>query len=203
MSLLNLGSAALFAGDVERSKPLLAEALTIALDIDDRLAQFYLLDMIACGSVASGRAAEGAQLFGAAATVQRAAGANVMPFLESALAAYQAKAEAALGTQEYEAQLGAGRRLHREQAAAMALDRRPDAVTGPAHTDTGPLSKRELEVARLLAEGLTNKEIGSRLFISERTVDTHVRKILDKLGFNSRSQVAAWAGRQAAANEPE
>jgi DNA-binding NarL/FixJ family response regulator len=54
------------------------------------------------------------------------------------------------------------------------------------------LRPRELEVARLVAEGLSNKEIGRRLFISERTVESHVRNILNKLGFTSRAQIAAW-----------
>ncbi|TMD40063.1 MAG: helix-turn-helix transcriptional regulator [Chloroflexi bacterium] len=54
------------------------------------------------------------------------------------------------------------------------------------------LGRREADVARLVADGLSNKEIGGRLFISERTVDSHVRSILNKLGFNSRSQIAAW-----------
>jgi DNA-binding NarL/FixJ family response regulator len=44
----------------------------------------------------------------------------------------------------------------------------------------------------LVAEGLSNKQIGARLFISERTVDSHVRSILNKLGFNSRAQIAGW-----------
>ena len=57
----------------------------------------------------------------------------------------------------------------------------------------GGLSRREVEIAKLVAEGLTNKEIGQRLFISERTVDNHVQHVLNKLGFNSRAQVAAWA----------
>jgi DNA-binding NarL/FixJ family response regulator len=47
-------------------------------------------------------------------------------------------------------------------------------------------------VARLVAEGLSNKQIGARLFISERTVDGHLRNILNKLGFNPRAQIAAW-----------
>jgi DNA-binding CsgD family transcriptional regulator/tetratricopeptide (TPR) repeat protein len=60
-----------------------------------------------------------------------------------------------------------------------------------------PLSSRELEVARLVAEGLSNREIAGRLHLSERTAESHVKHICDKLGFNSRSQVAAWvAGRQ-------
>jgi DNA-binding NarL/FixJ family response regulator len=47
-------------------------------------------------------------------------------------------------------------------------------------------------VARLIAEGLSNKQIGARLFISERTVATHVRNILNKLGFDSRARIASW-----------
>jgi DNA-binding NarL/FixJ family response regulator len=47
-------------------------------------------------------------------------------------------------------------------------------------------------VAHLVAEGLSNKQIGERLFISERTVDSHIRNILNKLGFQSRAQIAAW-----------
>ncbi len=56
-----------------------------------------------------------------------------------------------------------------------------------------PLSPRELEVARLVARGLTNKQIGAALFVSERTAENHVQHILVKLGFSNRSQIAAWA----------
>jgi ATP/maltotriose-dependent transcriptional regulator MalT len=55
-----------------------------------------------------------------------------------------------------------------------------------------PLSSRELEVATLVAEGLSNRAIAERLHLSERTAESHVKNICDKLGFNSRSQVAAW-----------
>ena len=58
-----------------------------------------------------------------------------------------------------------------------------------------PLSPRELEVARLVARGLTNKQIGETLFVSERTAENHVQHILVKLGFSNRSQIAAWARR--------
>jgi DNA-binding NarL/FixJ family response regulator len=64
-------------------------------------------------------------------------------------------------------------------------------IAGPA--PKGGLSRRELEVATLVAEGLTNKEIARRLFRAERTVDNHVQHIFNKLGFNSRAQIAAWA----------
>lgn len=54
------------------------------------------------------------------------------------------------------------------------------------------LTRRELEVAALVAEGLTNREIAKRLFISERTADGHLEHIREKLGVNSRAQIAAW-----------
>ena len=54
------------------------------------------------------------------------------------------------------------------------------------------LSPRELEVGALIVEGLNNKQIAARLFLSERTAENHVKNILDKLGFGSRAQIAAW-----------
>ena len=61
----------------------------------------------------------------------------------------------------------------------------------------GPkLTRREREVANLVAEGLTNRDIATRLFISERTAESHVEQIRGKLGFRSRSQIAAWVANQ-------
>jgi DNA-binding NarL/FixJ family response regulator len=56
----------------------------------------------------------------------------------------------------------------------------------------GVAGKREAEVARLVAHGFSNKETGTRLFISDRTVESHVGNILNKLGLNSRVQIASW-----------
>src|SRR2546430_5707301 len=58
--------------------------------------------------------------------------------------------------------------------------------------ETG-LSRREREVAALVAEGLSNREIGEKLFIAERTAEGHLEQVRNKLGFHSRAQVAAWA----------
>ncbi|MGP7999232.1 MAG: helix-turn-helix transcriptional regulator [Streptosporangiaceae bacterium] len=57
----------------------------------------------------------------------------------------------------------------------------------------GPLSPREQEVARLVARGMTNKQIAAALYVSERTAENHVQHILTKLGFSNRSQIAAWS----------
>jgi len=53
------------------------------------------------------------------------------------------------------------------------------------------LSAREREIAELLAEGLTNQQIGARLFLSEKTIETHLTRVFQKLGLRSRAQVAA------------
>ena len=65
-----------------------------------------------------------------------------------------------------------------------------------------PLSPRELQVASLVAKGLTNKQIGEALDVSERTAENHVRHILVKLGFGSRSQIAAWSSEGLATDAP-
>src|SRR5439155_5214193 len=62
------------------------------------------------------------------------------------------------------------------------------------HVATITLSRREQEVAALVAAGLSNRQIAERLFISERTAEYHVEQIRNKLGFHSRSQIARWIG---------
>jgi len=71
--------------------------------------------------------------------------------------------------------------------------------TTPAGQGPAKLSRRELEVARLVSDGLTNRETAARLFVSERTVDGHLEHIREKLGVNTRAQVAAWVVREGAA----
>jgi DNA-binding CsgD family transcriptional regulator len=90
------------------------------------------------------------------------------------------------------------RAMHRCQTLGMvALARRIDEIRGGgalASPDRpGGLTKRELEVATLVASGASNRAIAEALFISERTAETHVQNILTKLGFGARSQIAAWA----------
>jgi DNA-binding NarL/FixJ family response regulator len=78
-----------------------------------------------------------------------------------------------------------------------------DASDGRLTTDLpSPLSRREREVATLVARGLSNRQIAERLVISERTVHGHVASILAKLDFRSRAQVAVWAVRHRLAASP-
>jgi DNA-binding CsgD family transcriptional regulator len=87
--------------------------------------------------------------------------------------------------------------LLRERFLSMAYRELPQPASLPKHhavsAGKASLTKRELQVATLLMEGLTNREIGERLFLSEWTIATHVRNILAKLDLNTRAQIAAWA----------
>ena len=192
MMLLNLGCARLIAGDLKESKPRLEEALRIARQIDDRVGQFCLLGVFGCHAARSGQARLAAQLLGAADTAGAEAGANVMPFLAPALRQAEESAITALGTERFDAEFSNGQRRGRDEALRLALGTPAAAGAAPGQGRPGLLGKREAEVARLIADGLTNKQIGTRLFISERTVDSHVRSILNKLGVSSRAQIAAW-----------
>ena len=193
MMLMNRGAGALFESRLDESRPFLAEALRCARETDDRVAEFYLLDALGCLAAGSGQAATAARLLGAADTIRIGAGARIMPFMTLLLDRARESAVATLGTR-FEAEFKAGGALDRDEAIRLALDestRRSSA--GSTDGGRGVLGKRETEVAGLVAEGLTNKEIAARLLISERTVDSHVRGIFNKLGFNTRSQIASWS----------
>jgi DNA-binding NarL/FixJ family response regulator len=193
--LMNLGLAALTAGELDESKPLLAEALRIAHDIDDRAAQFALVGALGCRAAASGEPRLAAQLLGASAHLRAQVGANVNAVMVPLFSQATSSATAALGPPKFDAEFEDGTRYSRDAAIRLALGESAQvAVEAPGDGGSAPLGKREAEVARLVADGLSNKQIGARLFISERTVETHIRSVLNKLGFNSRAQIAGWIG---------
>ncbi len=92
-----------------------------------------------------------------------------------------------------------------EERVADLLPRpRPLSPRQAAKQAVGGLTARERDVAALVARGMSNREIADALVLGERTVQTHVGHILDKLGFSSRAQIAAWGAERglAGASEP-
>lgn len=85
----------------------------------------------------------------------------------------------------------------RSPSQAGKVDRTRRIIAPEMGTQAVRLSTREGEVASLVAEGLTNGAIAVRLFISERTVESHLERIRRKLGFHHRSEVAVWIARAA------
>ena len=88
-------------------------------------------------------------------------------------------------------ELAAAARAGAVRLGMTPWERRAAAIT-PKEGSGGPLSPREMEIAELVAQGLTNREIATAAFVSERTAQTHVQHILTKLGFSNRSQIVSW-----------
>jgi predicted ATPase/DNA-binding CsgD family transcriptional regulator len=193
MMLLNQGFAALISGDLRESGQRLTEGLRIARQLDDRVAQCHLLGALACCAAGSREPLLAAQLFGVTENLRAEAGATINAGMAPALAQATTSVTAALGPSKFETQFKAGQQLSRDAAARLALrEAALPAAAASDHRAGGVLGQRETDVARLVAEGLSNKQIGGRLFISVRTVESHVRSIMNKLGFNSRAQIAGW-----------
>lgn len=191
--LRNLGTVAMLSGDLHGAEVRLSEALRVARQIDHRFAEYFLLSGFGWHAASSGQARRAARLLGAAANVGAGAGVDNRGPHAQFLAEARESATRALGEARFGAEFEAGRRLSRQEAMRLALREPDDGHVVTSHGgETGPLAKREAEVARLVAEGLSNKEVAARLFISERTVATHVGHILDKLGFKSRAQIGGW-----------
>jgi predicted ATPase/DNA-binding CsgD family transcriptional regulator len=191
--LRNLATASMMSGDLAAANSSFMEALQHARRVDNRLTQIYGLAAAGWYAGSSGQARAAARLLGAAEALATQSAADISGPSVAYVARAREAAVAALGAATFDAEFTAGKRLSREEAVRLAVGESEigDGVVVDA-TTAGPLARRELEVSKLIAEGLTNKQIGAQLFISERTVASHVRSIMDKLGFNNRAQIAVW-----------
>jgi len=106
-----------------------------------------------------------------------------------------------LGSPAFEQALEKGIRRSLSDAVAFALEETTTSSRPPEDDEAWPLTAREREIALLIAQGKSNKQIASDLVISPRTAEGHVQNILAKLGFTSRSQIAAAFARRAASPE--
>ncbi|WP_329117129.1 ATP-binding protein [Streptomyces sp. NBC_01465] len=114
------------------------------------------------------------------------------PLLLGLHAHFREQAEQALGEAEFARLYAQGAAMELRRAVALALGEPPDPEPGPAPLRTlDVLTRREREVAALVHQGLSNREIAEKLVISKRTADAHVEHILAKLGFGSRGEIAA------------
>ena len=144
-----------------------------------------------------GQAERAARLFAAADNFRQTRGYPRRALDQRRSAEQIADARTALGDAVFESASAEGRRMTLEEAVDYALAAEPEKTADrgrpPKAADGDPLTAREREVAALVARGRTNREIATALVVSERTADAHVQNILNKLGFSSRAQIAAWA----------
>ncbi|KXX59639.1 protein kinase domain-containing protein [Rhodococcus sp. LB1] len=193
-SLWALGISVWRQGGTDRSVRLLEQSLELTRQVHSpRVATAGLeaLAWIACELHDAPRAAV---LLGAAEELARSMGTPAV--MLSNLLVYQneceSRARKKLGDKAFEEAHRRGQGLGFDAAIAFALHEHPPSTSAPDTVASTRLTKRERQVADLIAEGMTNQAIADRLVISPRTAQGHVEHILTKLGFTSRTQVAAW-----------
>jgi DNA-binding CsgD family transcriptional regulator len=199
MCLRPLGIMAGWRGDHSAALRLLAEAVSVGATLDDRSCTLASLAFVAYEAVEIGRPEDATRLLALLTKLWTQAGHRAMGMtgFDEAIE----RCRATLEESSFDAAWAEGQAMTREEGFAYAIALGDDQRGGlPPDTDepvrarsASPLTPRETEVARLLARGLSNKQIAAELVVSERTVHAHVYRILGKLGLSSRSKVAAWA----------
>ena len=138
-----------------------------------------------------------AEFFGAAEAAWAAISAALQPGLRAHHDAASDVARAGLPGREYRAAFAKGSAMGQAEAIAFALEESPPPAPRSdgrrSGASPGSLTRREHDVATLVARGLSNSQIAGALVISVRTVETHVQHIMDKLGCRTRAQIAAWS----------
>jgi predicted ATPase/DNA-binding CsgD family transcriptional regulator len=187
----NLAQAAREVGDLARAAELLREALAASAGIGDRNQRASALAGVVTVAAERRPDTAAATLYGAAEAEMAAAGIVLDPIDAEPFARAGALLQAALGDERARDAQARGGALAPEQTDLL-VERLLSGDERAASTD-GVLSRREREVVGLLAAGLTNAEIASRLVLSEHTVHRHVANILVKLGARSRAAAAVTA----------
>jgi predicted ATPase/DNA-binding NarL/FixJ family response regulator len=202
-----LGLAAWRRGDLDQATELEQQCLRLQARSGERMGTALCMEVLAWIAASRQQYERAAVLLGAAASLLRPMVASMDS--NRLLAGYrrdcERQARQALGETAFEAARHRGLELPADDAVAYALpqpsakqpdkqrpDKQPGTQPPAAVADGPPLTSRELQVARLLARGYSNKQIAAQLVISQRTAEGHVENILTKLDFTSRAQVAAW-----------
>ena len=209
-ALSDLATVVMERGEHTRAAELLRERLTLTWDA---WGLRHTLEQLAEVAAACGESARAARLFGAAEAFRERIGATLVASMEALYEPYVAMARHALGETAFATAWAEGRSLSLEDALTEAgqvgqspvMARPAEAASKPVMPDLTPrelppgfdLTRREREILGLLAQRLTDAEIGERLFISPSTASTHVSNILGKLGAANRREAAAIAARRA------
>jgi predicted ATPase/DNA-binding NarL/FixJ family response regulator len=203
-SLTSLGEVARHEGHLGEAQRLLAEAAELFSDLYSPRMLAVCLAELAQLAAAMGELRRAARLAAAVQAMCDAVGAVLDPTDAEAYEASLANVRAELDAEAFASEWAAGRALSIDEVVALVgrdggvqgeIDAGSSAAAGVAHNGTGgalaSLTPREREVAALLAEGLTNRQIASRLVITEQTAETHVKRILSKLSVSTRTEAAA------------
>jgi non-specific serine/threonine protein kinase len=180
-ALIDLGTALAADGAFAQAGIQIRASLQLYRDLGDKRGIVACLEQLArlAATIRQGRRA--ARLFGAAEALRRTAALSLLPAELADHELRECEARQQLGSAAFERAWAAGGTMSWERAIAYAL--RPDS----------PLTRRQEEVARLAALGLSNREIAARLGITEGGVANNMERIRAKLNLQSRAQLALWA----------
>jgi DNA-binding CsgD family transcriptional regulator len=196
----HLGLLALIRGDYESAPTLLRENLRLAWELDYKQSIQHCLYTLACVIARREQPVRAARLWGAVEGMEEAYGAHLTPLILS-LTNYESllsRGRSQLGEEGFAVAWAGGKAMSLGQAIEYALSDEEEPPTlvperqPPSDKRTERLTRREREVAHLVARGLTNRQIASELSVSRNTANNHVARILRKLGLRSRAQIAAW-----------
>jgi DNA-binding CsgD family transcriptional regulator len=196
-----VGVARWRAGDPGEATRALRECLRLFLPMHDLTGISFGVQALAWVATLAAPDERAARLLGASQAAWRTSGAKIDE--TNSYSVYDQAAEEAvraeIGDEAFEEAFAEGAAYSFDQVVTLALGQDADVELQDSSGGSrkvapapGGLTRREREVALLLAEGLTNREIANRLVISQRTAETHVDHILGKLGLTSRVRVASW-----------
>jgi ATP/maltotriose-dependent transcriptional regulator MalT len=196
--LSNQAGIARDRGDLGRSTAFAQESLALFHELGDHRGIAVCLELIGSAIAVQGQTERGTRLLAAAETVRETTGIDRPAGRGAEQERTVAALRSTLGADAFARAWEAGRRLLLDEVVADALTPAEPAEPQipPSNTRPSPLTRREQEVAALIARGMTNRQIAEELFIAERTADTHVEHILAKLELGSRTQVATWVVEQ-------
>jgi predicted ATPase/DNA-binding NarL/FixJ family response regulator/transcriptional regulator with XRE-family HTH domain len=211
-ALAGLAFLARLRGQREESAALYKQALQALLasnDVQDSQITPRVLAGLAGLACLMGDYASAARLFGAVEALRELDDSRDGPMHHATVEGDVATICASLGDEAFATAWAEGRAMNLEQAIALAL-RREDPFEGDAtiaaeplsatststRRDVSTLTPREREVAVLVGRGYTNRRIAEKLVIAEKTAEVHARNIREKLGLDTRAQIAAWAVQQ-------
>ena len=195
MALTARARVALAEGDAQAAERDVYDALACAADSGAQLGVPGIFDLLAWLAAQAESYPEAARLLGAAEAIRGRSGEVRYQIYQADYEAAVAVPRDALGQNDFDAAWAEGAGLSTKEAIAYAQRGRGERKR--PSTGWASLTPAELDVVRLVSEGLGNKDIAARLFVSPRTVETHLTHVYTKLGLASRVQLAQQAARHA------
>ena len=190
LPLRHLGTVALRQGDHIRAERLYKESLEQCRQLGEKWLISLCLEELAGVACLQGQHTRAARLWGADETIREAIGATVRALYRADYDHGLTAARETLGDAAFTAAWGTGRKMTLEEAVAYALEEVPEL---PPTTYPAGLTAREVEVLKLVAQGLTNAKVAERLVLSPRTVNAHLRTIYGKIRVSSRAAATRFA----------